>query len=93
MAQLLKNPPAMRETWVLSLGWEDPLEKDVIIVNSTSLATPCTADIGSVVGYNYPVPLCLKDTLVSFRAFVYAAMVNSCQLVYVMLCSFCKQQS
>ena len=23
MAQLLKNPPAMRETWVQSLGWED----------------------------------------------------------------------
>ena len=22
-----KNPPAMRETWVGSLGWEDPLEK------------------------------------------------------------------
>ena len=27
MAQLLKNPPAMQETWVLSLGQEDPLEK------------------------------------------------------------------
>ena len=27
MAQLVKNPPAMRETWVPSLGWEDPLEK------------------------------------------------------------------
>ena len=27
VAQLIKNPPAMRETWVLSLGWEDPLEK------------------------------------------------------------------
>ena len=27
MAQLVKNPPAMRETWVRSLGWEDPLEK------------------------------------------------------------------
>ena len=26
MAQLVKNPPAMRETWVQSLGWEDPLE-------------------------------------------------------------------
>ena len=26
-AQLVKNPPAMRETWVPSLGWEDPLEK------------------------------------------------------------------
>ena len=23
VAQLVKNPPAMRETWVLSLGWED----------------------------------------------------------------------
>ena len=27
MAQLVKNPPAMRETWVQSLGWENPLEK------------------------------------------------------------------
>ena len=27
IAQLVKNPPAMRETWVESLGWEDPLEK------------------------------------------------------------------
>ena len=27
MAQLVENPPAMRETWVGSLGWEDPLEK------------------------------------------------------------------
>ena len=28
MIQLVKNPPpAMWETWVLSLGWKDPLEK------------------------------------------------------------------
>ena len=27
VAQLVKNPPAMRETWVPSLGWEDPLEE------------------------------------------------------------------
>ena len=27
MAQVVKNPPAIRETWVPSLGWEDPLEK------------------------------------------------------------------
>ena len=27
IAQLVKNPPAMQETWVRSLGWEDPLEK------------------------------------------------------------------
>ena len=27
--QLVKNPPAMQETWVRSLGWEDPLEKEM----------------------------------------------------------------
>ena len=27
MAQAVKNPPAMQETWVQSLGWEDPLDK------------------------------------------------------------------
>ena len=27
VAQLVKNPPAMQETWVGALGWEDPLEK------------------------------------------------------------------
>jgi len=29
VAQRLKHLPAMRETWVLSLGWEDPLEKEM----------------------------------------------------------------
>ena len=27
MAQLVQNPPAKRETWVQSLGWDDPVEK------------------------------------------------------------------
>ena len=27
VVQLVKNPPAMQEPWVQSLGWEDPLEK------------------------------------------------------------------
>ena len=27
MSQMVKNLPAMQETWVLSLGWGDPLEK------------------------------------------------------------------
>ena len=27
VAQLVKNPPAVLETWVLSQGWKDPLEK------------------------------------------------------------------
>ena len=29
VAQRLKCLPAMRETWVRSLGWEDPLEKEL----------------------------------------------------------------
>ena len=26
---MVKNLPAMRETWVQSLGWEDPLEEEI----------------------------------------------------------------
>ena len=29
LAQLVKNPPAMQETWVQFLDWEDPLEKEM----------------------------------------------------------------
>ena len=29
MAQTVKNPPAMLETWVRSLGWEDSLEEEM----------------------------------------------------------------
>ena len=44
MAQLVKNPPAMRESWVQSLGWEDPLEEGKA-AHSSILAwgTPWTA--------------------------------------------------
>ena len=29
-AQMVANLPAMHETWVQSLGWEDPLEKETV---------------------------------------------------------------
>ena len=29
VAQMIKNLPAIQETWVQSLGWEDPLEKEM----------------------------------------------------------------
>ena len=29
VAQTVKNFPAMQETWVQTLGWEDPLEKEM----------------------------------------------------------------
>ena len=43
VAQLVKNPPVTWETWVQSLGWEDPLEK-AKAAHSSILAwrIPCT---------------------------------------------------
>ena len=35
MAQTVKNPPAMQEMWVRSLGLEDPLEKEMATLSST----------------------------------------------------------
>ena len=35
MAQLVKNLPVMQETWVQSLGWEDPLEEDMATHSGT----------------------------------------------------------
>ena len=35
VAQLVKNLPAMQENWVQSLGWEDPLEKEMATHSST----------------------------------------------------------
>ena len=34
MAQLVRNPPAMWEAWVQSLGWEDPLKKEMATYSS-----------------------------------------------------------
>ena len=34
IAQLVKNLPAMQETWVQPLGWEDPLEKEMAMHSS-----------------------------------------------------------
>ena len=35
MAQMVKRLPTMQETWIRSLGQEDPLEKEVAIHSST----------------------------------------------------------
>ena len=34
VAQMVKNPPAMQDTWVRSLSWEEPLEKGMAIHSS-----------------------------------------------------------
>ena len=40
MAQMVKNPPAMWETWVLTLVWEDPLEKGMSTHSSVRKQRP-----------------------------------------------------
>ena len=34
VAQMVKNPPAVQETWVQSLGWEDPLKEGMATCSS-----------------------------------------------------------
>ena len=46
MAQAVKNLPAMRETWVQFLGWEDPLEEGMAI-HSYILAWEIPMDRGA----------------------------------------------
>ena len=46
VAQLVKNPPAMQDTWVQSLGWEDPLEEGVA-THSSILAWRIPIDRGA----------------------------------------------
>ena len=49
MAQRVKRLPSMQETWVQSLGWEDPLEKEMA-AHSSILAwdTPWTEEPGGL---------------------------------------------
>ena len=46
MAQLVKNPPAVQETWVQSLGWEDTLEEGMA-THSSILAWGILMDRGA----------------------------------------------
>ena len=46
VAQLVTNPPAIRETRVRSLGWEDPLEKEMAIHSSIAWKIPRTEEPG-----------------------------------------------
>ena len=44
---MVKNPPAVQETWVRSLGWEDPLEKEIATHSSILALTLCVFVIQS----------------------------------------------
>ena len=71
VAQRIKRLPAMQETWVRSLGWEDPLEKEMA-THSSILAwrIPWTEEPGELqsmglqrVGHDWETSLSLSQTL------------------------------
>ena len=48
MTQIVKNLPAILETWVQFLGWEDSLEKEIATHSSTlALKIPWTEELGA----------------------------------------------
>ena len=52
MAQLVKNSPVMREIWVLSLSWEDPLEEGMATHSIVSPGeSPWTEEPGRLLVY------------------------------------------
>ena len=49
MTQMVKNLPSMQETWVQSLGQEDPLEEDMATCSSIlAWRIPCTEEPGGL---------------------------------------------
>ena len=58
VAQLVKNPPAMQETWVQSLCWDDPLEKG-------------KATHSNILAWRIPWGLKESDTTEQFLLFCY----------------------
>ena len=49
VAQTVKNPPAMQETWICSLGGEDPLEEDMATHTSIlAWRIPWTEETGGI---------------------------------------------
>ena len=58
---MVKNPPTMRETWVGSLGWEDPL-KEGMATHSSILAWRIPMDRGAWGANVYGVTKTRMDT-------------------------------
>ena len=81
MAQLVKNPPAMRETWIRSLGWEDPLEKGKAThSNIQAWRIPWTVwSMGlQRIGHNWATcPLAFFHTVFVFARLIWLSMISS----------------
>ena len=65
VAQMVKNPPAIQETWVQFLGWEDPLEEGMA-THSDILAwrVSWTEEVASIVPHTLKIFKYLKNKLI-----------------------------
>ena len=92
VAQMVKNLPSMQETWVQSLGWEDPLEKRMA-THSSILAwrSPRTEEPGRLqsmglhITEQHSLPVSLQPT---FAYSVYFIQVESCTVILLHLAYF-----
>ena len=48
VAQMVKNPSAMKKTWIRSLGWEDPLEEGMATHSTLAWRIPWTEEPGGL---------------------------------------------
>ena len=81
VAQLVKNPPAMWETWVQSLGWEGPLEKE-----TATHASILAWTVQSMGFAKSQIPLSnfhflyLGVAFISARSYVPGTLLSTCHL-------------
>ena len=81
VAQLVKNLPAMRETWVWSLGWEDPLEKGKALCSITpAWRIPCTYS-----PWGHKVSDTIEHLSLSFFPYVTRMYIETYNRLYVLL--------
>ena len=100
VAQMVNNPPAMLETWVWSLGWEDPLEYG-IANHSSFLAWRIPMDRGAWRAQSMRSQSDMTESLstaqaegMPSRAILYILMYNSIFCVCIVLfwpCNFISQ--
>ena len=84
MAQMVKNPPAMQETWDRCLGQEDSLEKEMATHSSfLALEIPWTENLVGYSPWGHKSDTVERLTLSLFlRIFIYlAALSLSCSMV------------
>ena len=80
--QMVKNMPAMQETWVQYLCWEDPLEEDMVLLLIKLLC------LGLIHGYS-PSKLCEMYPSLSFKwAHHYSVSFSSSLHMIVMVSCF-----